>query len=357
MEHTLDGHEDRLKERAIGMALFDRPPDSDTGEDASVRVAANEVRKRLAQHYLAAAPAEVRIELPPGGYHAEFLWTSPIEERGSEGAQPESRKRRWLLAAALALLAAAGAYLVFRPAPLRGETALEKFWGPLLETRHPVLICLAHPLVYLLADPLPRLPPASAEPAPPGDPLDLRRRGLIESRDPFVGVGDALTTARLAALFAARNKPFQIRIGHDVSFADLRESAAVLVGAYSNRWTLQMNTEYRFAFARYSILDRQQPGRVWQIENMSPGYRTDEDYLLIFRILTGYSGEPLVMAAGVTHAGTQAAGGLLTNPAALEEALRGAPPDWDRKNLQLVLHCKVVGTTPRPPRVVARHFW
>jgi len=37
--------------------------------------------------------------------------------------------------------------------------------------------------------------------------------------------------------------------------------------------------------------------------------------------------------------------------------LRGAPADWQRKNLQLVLHCKVVGMTPRPPRVVASHFW
>lgn len=357
VEQTLDGHEDRLKERAIGMTLFDRPPDYDTGEDAAVRVAAHEVRKRLAQHYVTAAPAEVRIELPPGGYHAEFLWTSPPEEQGPGGAWPDGRKRRWALASALALLAAFGAFLVSRQAPLRQETAFEKFWGPLLETRRPVLICLAHPLVYLLADPLPALYPPAAKPPPPDDPLDLRRRGVIESRDQYVGVGDALTTARLAALFAGRNKPFQIRIGYDVSFADLRESAAVLVGAYSNRWTMQMNKESRFAFARYSIVDRQQPGRVWQIENMRPGYRSDEDYLLISRILTGYSGEPLVMAAGVTHAGTQAAGELLASPAALEEALRGAPADWQRKNLQLVLHCKVVGMTPRPPRVVASHFW
>jgi len=358
VEQTLDGHDDRLKERAIGMALFGRPPDYDTGEDAAVRVAANEVRKRLAQHYVTAAPAEVRIELPPGGYHAEFLWTLPLEDQVWEGTPPESRKRRWLLAAALTVLAAAGVFLVFRPVPLRGETAIEKFWGPLIETRRPVLICLAHPRVYLLPDPPPEAPKAEIRPLPPGDLLaELNRLGVIESPDQYVGVGDALTTARLAALFAGRNKPFQIRIGFDVSFADLRESAAVLIGAYSNRWTMQVNAEYRFAFARYSIVDRQQPGRLWRLENMRPGYRTDEDYLLISRILTGYSGEPLVMAAGITHAGTQAAGELLTQPAALDEMMRGAPPDWPRKNLQVVLHCKVVGMTPRPPRVIASHFW
>jgi hypothetical protein len=357
VEHTLDGSLDRLKERAIGMALFDRAPDYDTGEDAAVRVAANEVRKRLAQYHLAAPPHEVRIELPPGGYHADFQWASPPEAPDSHGATPESRKWRLALAAGLVLLIAASVFLLVRSSPLRGNTAFEQFWGPLLETRRPVLICLAHPLVYLLADPLPPLPPEGAKPAPPDDPLDLRRRGLLESRDQYVGVGDALTTARLAALFAGRSKPFQIRIGFDVSFADLRESAAVLVGAYSNRWTMQVNAEYRFAFARYSIVDRQQPGRLWRLENMRPGYRTDEDYLLISRILTGYSGEPLVMAAGITHAGTQAAGELLTQPAALDEMMRGAPPDWPRKNLQIVLHCKVVGMTPRPPSVIASHFW
>ena len=358
VEQTLDGHDDQLKERAIGMALFDRPPDYDTGEDAAVRVAANEVRKRLAQHYVSTAPAEVRIGLPPGSYHAEFVWITPPEEQDSQGAAPESGKRLWLPAAALALLTATAAFLILRPGLFRGETAFEKFWGPLLGTRRPVLICLAHPRVYLLPDPLPEKPRTEKRPLPPGDLLaELNRLGVIESADQYVGVGDALTTARLAALFAGRNKPFQIRIGYDVSFADLRESAAVLIGAYSNRWTMQMNTEYRFFFERYSIVDRHQPGRVWRVENMRPGYRSDEDYFLISRILTGYSGEPLVMAAGITHAGTQAAGELLTNPAVLEEALRGAPADWHGKNLQLVLHCKVVGTTPRPPRVVASHFW
>ena len=84
VEQTLDGHDDRLKERAIGTALFDRPPDYDTGEDAAVRVAANEVRKRLAQYQVETAPLEVRIELPPGGYHADFHWLASPPETAPE---------------------------------------------------------------------------------------------------------------------------------------------------------------------------------------------------------------------------------------------------------------------------------
>src|SRR5579871_1232674 len=74
VEHTVNGPSGTLKERSIGMELFELPPDFDTGQHTIVRVTANEVRKRLAQHYLAANGAShlVRIDLPPGSYSAEF---------------------------------------------------------------------------------------------------------------------------------------------------------------------------------------------------------------------------------------------------------------------------------------------
>ena len=62
-----------LKERTIGAAVLGKPPDYDTGADSAVRVRANEVRKRLAAHYDAAAPrAGIRIELPLGSYTPKF---------------------------------------------------------------------------------------------------------------------------------------------------------------------------------------------------------------------------------------------------------------------------------------------
>jgi hypothetical protein len=356
VEHTLTGQDDHLKERAIGAAIFDRAPDYDTGEDASVRVAANEVRKRLAQYQIETPPPEVRIEVPAGGYHAEFHWVAPASLPAADPAPSGGRWWRWAAACLVLALAAGASTLLLRSSPAP-ETVFDQFWRPLVNSREPVLICLANPMVYLLADPLPPLLPGGERPSSPADPRDLDRRGILESPDQYVGVGDAYAASHFAALFSKLGKPAQVRIGNEVSFADLRDSAAVLIGAYSNRWSMQMNAEYRYGFARYSIVDRQEPDRVWRLGNLRPGYRSDEDYLLISRILTGYSGEPVVMAAGITHAGTQAAGELLTRPDALEAILRDAPPDWYRKNLQLVLHCKVVGLTPRPPTLVASHYW
>ncbi|MGO9261851.1 MAG: malectin domain-containing carbohydrate-binding protein [Bryobacteraceae bacterium] len=82
VEHTINGPSGALKERSIGVEIFQLPQDFDTGQHAVVRVTANEVRKKLAQHYLAenGSSHPVRIELPLGSYSAEFRWETPAVE-------------------------------------------------------------------------------------------------------------------------------------------------------------------------------------------------------------------------------------------------------------------------------------
>jgi hypothetical protein len=77
--HTIHGPTGTLKERSIGVELFQLPQDFDTGQHTIVRVTANEVRKKLAQHYLAENGSyhAVKINLPPGSYSAEFKWEAP----------------------------------------------------------------------------------------------------------------------------------------------------------------------------------------------------------------------------------------------------------------------------------------
>jgi hypothetical protein len=37
--------------------------------------------------------------------------------------------------------------------------------------------------------------------------------------------------------------------------------------------------------------------------------------------------------------------------------LQPVPADWQKKNLQLVLHVKVIAGAPSSPQVVGRYFW
>src|SRR5204862_8314524 len=67
IENTLCGHADMLKERTIGIEVFGRSTSYEPSDDATVRVKAGEVRKRLGIYYSSeGARNPVRIELPSG---------------------------------------------------------------------------------------------------------------------------------------------------------------------------------------------------------------------------------------------------------------------------------------------------
>src|ERR1700691_1404381 len=75
VRHRLEGNQERLKERTIGVDLFQRPAGYATGDDPVVRVQAGEVRRRLDQYYQGNPNTSVvRIELHVGSYTPEFKW-------------------------------------------------------------------------------------------------------------------------------------------------------------------------------------------------------------------------------------------------------------------------------------------
>jgi hypothetical protein len=114
VEHTISGPSGALKERSIGVELFHLPPQFDASQHTVVRVTANEVRKKLAQHYLAEKGSHhpVRIDLPPGSYSAEFRWEVPSTE--TPVPPRPSWRARWMIACAAAVLVILGAFSVWR---------------------------------------------------------------------------------------------------------------------------------------------------------------------------------------------------------------------------------------------------
>src|ERR1700761_3514991 len=73
VEETLEGRGEFLKERLLGIRVFNRAPDYDTADDPIARVTIAEIRKRIAQYYHEEEhESEMRIELMPGRYEPEF---------------------------------------------------------------------------------------------------------------------------------------------------------------------------------------------------------------------------------------------------------------------------------------------
>lgn len=139
---------------------------------------------------------------------------------------------------------------------------------------------------------------------------------LIPVQNQFMAIGDGYATALLCGLFARKGKPYQLRFGSELSFVDLRYSPAVLIGAFNNGWTLETTRDLKFVFSEYpSIRERGGQNRVWTLSRVHRDGKSEEDYAIVSRVLSSYTGQFLIAAAGITQNGTRAAGEFLTSRA------------------------------------------
>jgi hypothetical protein len=357
VEHTLHGDADMLKERTIGIEVFGRPTSYDPSEDATVRVKAGEVRKRLGLYYSEhGALNPLRIELPSGTYvpvfHAvEAAPDKSAPQHANAGAIAHAvaprlswRARAIWAAAGAAIACATG--LAFLAFPRPASTALDQFWAPVLRGSSPVMIGAAFVPVWNLDLPSAQRPQAHVQ-------------DFVELTDQFVGGGDLIAASRLAAMLTRLHRLYQVRVGSDVSFKDLRTDPAILVGYSYTRWR-EISKQMRFfidgAREPVSITDNDKPTE-WALPNLPRDRRTSEDYAIVSRVFHPDTHAMLVELAGITQYGTDAASDLVTNPDLMAEALRDAPRGWQTKNLQFVLHVKVISGAPTSPRVLKSYYW
>jgi hypothetical protein len=384
VRHSLEGHQELLKERTIGTEVFHREPDYATGDDPVVRVQAGEVRRRLEQYYYTApADTPVRIEIPTGSYHPEFHWNKavlpadkPVDQTTIPDTSPAMKDspnhRRWpwiVGAACLALAVAVGIISLSFRHPKPPPTAMDLFWSPVFKTAEPVIICLAKPVVYRpsveLYERYSKTHPGTFETEPERDneflPLNPNERltwgDMMVYPGYGVASGDVYAAVQISNLLVRMGKPSQVRIGNSLSFEDLRTSPAVVLGAFNSKWTMQMTSNLHFSLQFDSGIREQIPsGRVWTSQFNSRGEYT-VDYGIVSRLLDSKTGQFLISAGGVGSPGTQAAGEVVSNPRYLEEALRTAPADWDKKDFQFVVQTNVIDSIPGPPHVIASYFW
>lgn len=356
VETTLDGRADQLKERTIGVDVFHRPVAYDPSDDATVRVKAGEVRKRLGLYYATEGRSDdVRIDLPGGAYIPEFRLvraeapptapTTPAPPPLPKDLKKQSRPVvLWALIGAAVVVLALLLSVVARQSE---RTIVDQFWQPVFEqSATPVVLSAAYVPVYAL-----NKPPGAGPATGAGD--------FTLLNDQFVGGGDLLAISSLSQMLNRMRRAYQVKIGTEVSFSDLRSSPTVLIGYSYTRWK-EISREMRFFIDAerrpLMILDNGQPTR-WALPQLTPEKHTDEDYAIVSRVFHPDTRTLLVELAGITQYGTTAAAELVTNPDLLREALKSAPSGWEKKNLQLVIHTKVISGMAASQHVVATYFW
>jgi hypothetical protein len=390
VDQTLNGSAELIKERTIGVEVFERHPSYDTNLDHIVRTAATELRKRLAIYYGDERHrSELRMSLIPGSYIPKFA----LPQLGSHGAMESElaaeqvadpfraqasnietpteifaerptltdatahRKKspRWVYTLGAIALVAAVILGFFGYGWLNRASSLDLFWKPILDTPGPVLLAVGD---------VPDGPPTSPS---PDDSADISTPILRSDSSLTVPFADAVTIARVVGVLESKGKKVNIRRENSRSFSDLREGPVVLIGAFNNEWSLRLTSQLRFSLALDAekhliyIRDAKNPSsRSWswrtnQPRNQVGGVRSPvlQDYALISRIRNSETGHVVVVVGGLYTYGTQSAGEFLTDPQLMQAVTTAEQTGSTRQDLQIVLGTTVTDDAPGPPRVLA----
>lgn len=360
VEEELNGNAADMKERTIGIEVFRRAALYDTNLDPVVRTTAVEVRKRLAQYYQAPGREhEIRIDFSRGSYVPEFRFpdrSAPVASALSASISPAPQAKAkftfWRIATGLVIaLAVVGAGLW---AGASRQTPLDQFWNPVLSSPSPVTLCI----------------PGLAPTFPTN--LNTQASGAIVAtvaplpepiRRDHVSFGDSMALSTMSGMFGSKGKGFRVLRTGDAKLDDLMQGPVVLIGWFSNKWTLQFDRELRFSMARDGqlryISDRQNPGsRIWAISDSGADIEhLSVDYAIISRVFDATTGRLLVTLGGIHQFGTETAGRCASDPGCLQAAEKLAPGDWKHKNVQVVLRTSVIDGNPGQPQVLAANLW
>ena len=370
VEQTLAGESENIKERTLGIEIFGRDAEYDTASDPIVRVTAAEIRKRVAQYYQDPThDQELRIALPSGSYIPQFHWPKGADDpvlkemavAAAEDAAPGETLRSQhpvfarrhsplvlIVACIVAVVLSVGAVLLWQATH---RSALDFFWGPVLNTDDPVLLCIADQLQYssiVLRD--------AAQPA---------HQITLSDKLTAIVIDDVYATIKIAGVLQSRGKRYSLKGEGATNLADLRNGPTVFIGALDNAWTLRLTNQLRYHFAndaqmtRMSIVDSTNPSQTQWVLDRSVQLATNNyrDYAIVARFTDSDTGKLAVVVAGIGRGGTIAAGEFLTDPAELAQLQRKAQAASDKKNMEIVLSTQIIDGEPGSPKMEAAYFW
>jgi hypothetical protein len=384
VEQSLLGNAGDLKERSIGIEVFGRTPTYDANADPVVRITAGEVRKRLGLYYYDPAHAgELVIELPVGSYVPVFRTAEKVGEPSQDAlesvaasigtAEPPSlaltaeilpparpSRLRWPLLALLTVTGGIAGVLIgmrIQPAPpVEAPSNIDRFWEPFLSSSGITTFCLGEPAKNIDTDSINSL---EAPVAARSEPQQLYVRLHLSGN---LALADVITLTRAAAALETRHKAFRVVPASEATFAQLREGPIVLIGAFDNIWTLRVTQKLRYGFESKNgdalLVDRKSGDKTtWATAWDLPYQKLSKDYAIVARIRDNTTGQPVIIAAGISEEGTEAAGEILYNPVYLNSLLAKAPANWEKMNMEAVIETQVIEGHSGPPNILAVETW
>jgi hypothetical protein len=393
VENTLAGKSDLLKERTLGVEVFDRPATYDTNADTVVRYTAGEVRKRLLLFYHEEGRnSSIRISLPAGAYVPVFLREHDrLEDPAVNGAleagpflnsdrptdlaggtpefstalrqSPTVRplpsawprepvaslplaRRKSILGPLLAVTLivmieiAAGFYWTHRS--IRPDSIVDDFWAPLTRDQRSVILCTGS--VVFAQDKYSGV-------------ITAGTNGNVDY--PFVSIQTAAAIAQIDEAVQRSGASTQLIASPWTTLTDLREHSITLIGAYNNQWTIRLLAPLRFHFLpdpQARIVDAMNPTIGWERDESVP-YSSADDYAVVARFRDPNVDGWVVALAGLGRNGTEAAAQFATSPHYLELLEQQLGSKFGNRNIEVVLKVGVINAKTGAPSIIAVHTW
>lgn len=380
---TLEGSAGTLKERVIGVEVFNRPENYDPGGDPVVRITAAEVRRRLAQYFKEHPEAPVYIDLPVGTYAPEFNflirpadrtlspnvkshrlprasyehWKPGISSDTAREANPSESSRAasplWTKklplgegAVILLLIVAA-----FATMSIQHERAKRDFWWPVLHDAQNPLIVVGKTQILANNPGSGQQQQSTSGSAPTGS-------------SNFLIMNDVVVAAQICTAFRRYGSDCNIAQSPAVNLDTLHGKSVVSIGA-NNNWTSRFLAPLRYQIQEdpihnvHEIVEHKPTGdgSTWKIRTDIPPSQLSTDYAIIARLHSDVNDGMVVAIAGLAPEGTVGAGKFLSSPDNMAQLFSLAPKGWKGINFEAVLQFDVIQGSSGHSKVVAAQFW
>jgi hypothetical protein len=393
VDRSLAGDHESVKERTLGLEVFGRAPDYDTATDPVVRMAANEIRKRLAQWYQEPDHHQrVRIRLNAGTYllKFEFIHSELGPEKSESGtnaeassaavlpeterahpvqtqiipefAHPEvltpspsatTRWQKWIwisvgiIPAALAIVLALRYFEVF-------QSRDYLVWKPLLNSAAPLILSIPEESPQAIAD-------ESLQWKMSADAIAHRILPAgtgAQNMDTVTPINDAVLVQTITKWLTSHGKDSILRGSSAITMRDLQQAPAVLIGGF-NPWSLVLFSNLRYSIRidpdthAMWIQDAQNASkRDWMINGN--GQPKDIDYAVISRLFDPETRQWMISFGGLRKQGTRAARNLL-----IDNSYAKLLPAQIKStgNFQIIIKTSLVNGSAGPPQILAFYAW
>jgi len=375
-KHALDHPGSPIKEYQIATEVFGRSTDFDPQLDSMVRVQAGRLRGKLSEYYNSdGAEDSVVVELPKGTYVLSFHPRVPAArshpgsaaDKKWEGTGDAYSYRKWAIATvSLGVLLVAAAAVILSllssrnpaQAGLARDTevapaAFRVFWNGFVSGQEEPWVIFSN----------------AAFVGRPETGMRYYDNGKDKGSfilDHYTGVGEVLAIHELDRVFDLLHRQLRVKRGSLFSLDDAKNNNLIFVGSpFENLTLLEIPGTQEFLFRRADSGPRKgdeaiinvhpHPGEAKMFFGPLGGVPLTEDYAVVALVKGLNPGQAVLILAGTTTIGTQAAVEYVCRQSSVEELLLRLPVSQagQLKPFEAVIRVKVTRGVPVGTELVA----